>query len=260
MKHDAARIRNARGDLRAAIERQYAKRAEDDWIYSPWTPHYLPIREDTERNLHACLQLFCRRRGITRANWKSEVEKLAVLDVGCGQGWVLSYLISLGFLPANLRGIELLERSVQRARATLPAATKVTAENLLDHAGTGYDLVLFFTVFSSVLKPEQREALASAAVANLRPGGAIVIFDFAFDNPRNRDVKRVTDAEIRRYFPQRDVVRRSAYLAPPISRLICKLSPKLYSMLNVPFLRSHRFWLVLDEPPRPAAWARGASR
>jgi hypothetical protein len=80
----------------------------------------------------------------------------------------------------------------------------------------------------------------------LRPGGAVVWYDFAVDNPRNPDVRGVPLARLRALFPEAAPIDvRRVTLAPPIARRVCRLHPVLYRVFNaLPLLRSHRLvWL-----------------
>lgn len=231
--------------MKQAMEQQYGRRKRADFANSSLAPHYVPVRQDLERRFHACIAEYCARVGVSRSTWKAALERLRVLDVGCGSGGWLSYLASIGLAPENLVGVEILEERAEYAREHLPASCRVESGNFLDHRGRGYDLLLFFTVFSSVLVPAQRAAIAEHALACTAPGGAVIVFDFAYDNPRNPDVRKVTKAEMTRLFPGCELRERSALVAPPLARAACRISPRLYALLDVAPLRTHRFWTVL---------------
>ena len=53
------------------------------------------------------------------------------------------------------------------------------------------DLVMQCTVFSSILDDALQQRLAEAMWSWLKPGGAVLWYDFIVDNPRNRDVRGV---------------------------------------------------------------------
>ena len=56
-------------------------------------------------------------------------------------------------------------------------------------------------------------------------------------------------AELRSLFPQARVQARRVTLAPPLARAACRISPRLYPLLNaVPLLRTHA--LAWIEKPR----------
>jgi hypothetical protein len=74
----------------------------------------------------------------------------------------------------------------------------------------------------------------------LRPGGAVLWYDFTVDNPHNADVRGVPLARVRTLFPQATIVHRRVTLAPPLARAVCRVHPTLYSVFNaLPLLRTH---------------------
>jgi hypothetical protein len=74
----------------------------------------------------------------------------------------------------------------------------------------------------------------------VRPGGAVLWYDFTLDNPRNADVRGVPLARVRALFPVGLVQTRRVTLAPPLARAVCRAHPALYTGFNVlPMLRTH---------------------
>ena len=87
----------------------------------------------------------------------------------------------------------------------------------------------------------------------LKPGGAVLWYDFTFDNPRNPDVRGVPLARVRALFPAAlSVEARRVTLAPPIARRVARLHPSLYTLFNtVPALRTHVLaWIAKPDLPR----------
>ena len=81
----------------------------------------------------------------------------------------------------------------------------------------------------------------------MRPGGGVLVYDFAVDNPRNADVRGVPPAQLRALFPQAACRVRRVTLAPPLARTLAALHPRLPAWLNLPPLRTHRLcWLSKD--------------
>jgi hypothetical protein len=66
----------------------------------------------------------------------------------------------------------------------------------------------------------------------LKPGGAVLWYDFFVDNPRNRDVKGMPEKEIRRLFPAGQLHLRRTTLAPPLARRLVPLSWTLAALLE----------------------------
>jgi len=177
----------------------------------------------------------------------SDLASPRLVEVGCGAGGNLLELLRLGFEPANLMGLELLPERFERARAVLPAALPLWLGDATEApvAAASQDLVLAATVFSSILDDAVQQRLAEAMWRWVRPGGAVVWYDFAFDNPRNPDVRGVPFARVRRLFPEAAFEVHRVTLAPPLARAACRVHPALYTVLNaVPWLRTHRLaWI-----------------
>ena len=227
-----------REDDVAAMAGRYARRAALAGLYDPLRPEVMQARHERLRVLAALL----------RRHARAPLAQLRLLEVGCGAGGNLLELIGLGFEPANLLANELLPERAAAARARLPAAVQVLEGDALalPLPEAGLDLVLQSTVFSSLLDPGFRARLAARLWAWLRPGGAVLWYDFAVNNPRNPDVTGLPLAELRRLFPAASIDARRVTLAPPLARRAAALHPALPALLNtVPLLRTHRMaWIA----------------
>jgi SAM-dependent methyltransferase len=214
-----------------AVRDRYARRAVSD-LYSPLRPEVQRLLQQRQR---ALLSMFA-GAGIRT------VDDLRLVEVGCGAGGNLLELLRLGFEPAHLLGIELLAERHALARQRLPAAVQLLLADAAeaDIPPDSQDLVLQATVFSSLLDDTYQQRLADAMWRWLRPGGAVIWYDFTFDNPRNADVRGVPVARVRRLFPGGQVTARRVTLAPPLARAACRVHPVAHDALNLlPFLRTH---------------------
>jgi len=172
----------------------------------------------------------------------ASLEQLRVLEIGCGGGANLLELIRLGFDPANLSGNELLPERAAAARNNLPRSCTVLEgdASALQIAADTFDIVYQSTVFTSLLDTSFRRRLAQLMWSWLKPGGAVLWYDFVFDNPANRDVRGVPLGEVRALFPAADIVAKRVTLAPPISRRVSRIHPYAYHLFNaIPWLRTH---------------------
>jgi len=220
----------AHDETRAVAER-YARRPSSD-LYNPLRPEVQLARQERERALARLL----------RANAPRPLAELDLLEVGCGAGDNLLDLIRLGAQPARVVGNELLPARAAAARQRLPAAVQLLEGDATALAlpAASFDLVLQYTVFSSILDDAFQQQLASAMWRWLRPGGGVLWYDFTVNNPRNRDVRGVPLARVRQLFPQARISTHKLTLAPPIARAACRLHPALYPLLNsLPPLRTH---------------------
>jgi uncharacterized protein (DUF2062 family)/SAM-dependent methyltransferase len=112
-----------------------------------------------------------------------------LVDVGCGQGLMLSVLVhaqrrwTAGTWPAGslppprfdrLVGIELRPRIARLARNGLGPAAEVLSSDAREAMPSAADAVLFFDVLHLV-SPEDQEQLIARAVAALAPDGTILL-------------------------------------------------------------------------------------
>lgn len=155
-----------------------------------------------------------------------------ILDVGCGRGDTLRQLLEYGAEPARLFGVDLLEEHVQHARRLGPHL-RILCGNAahLPFADSSFDLVLQFTLFTSVLSGPVKQAIAGEMSRVLADHGKLLWYDFAYNNPKNADVRGIGKAEIRGLFPGFPVRLRRITLAPPLGRVVAPLSPALYYLL-----------------------------
>jgi SAM-dependent methyltransferase len=218
-------------DEARAVAERYARRP-DASRYDPRRPEVWQARQERQR---ALLSLLARHR-------PGSLGQLDVLEVGCGHGDNLLELVQLGFDPARLVGNELLPDRAAAARARLPAATALHVGDATELAlpDASFDLVLQSTVFSSLLDDAFQQRLAERLWRWLRPGGAVLWYDFTVDNPRNPDVRGVPVARVRQLFPAGSIDVRRVTLVPPLARAVVRLHPGLWRLFNLlPPLRTH---------------------
>jgi SAM-dependent methyltransferase len=181
--------------------------------------------------------------GWSHATWPTR----RVLEIGCGAGGNLADLIEWGATPERLVGIDLVPQRVDLARRRLPPQVRLhdgdALERLADPAAAlgNFDLVMLFTVLSSVLDGTVRRRLVEAAWQAVAPAGLLLVYDFVFDNPRNPDVRAVAVPDVVAACAGAAVTVRRLTLAPPLARAACAVHPSLYAWLNrIAGLRTHR--------------------
>lgn len=228
-----------------AVAERYARR-HDLGRYSMLRPEVWQAVQERQR---AMLALFA-QAGL------QDLSPLRLLEVGCGAGGNLLEFLRLGFAPQHLGGIELLPERLAQARAVLPEAVALQGGDALHApvAAQSLDLVFVSTVFSSLLDPAYQQRLAETMWAWLKPGGAVLWYDFTVDNPRNADVRGVPLPRLRALFPQGQIRHRRVTLAPPLARALVRVHPALYRPVNaLPWLRTHLLaWVGKPRMERPA--------
>jgi SAM-dependent methyltransferase len=214
-----------------AVRQRYARRAWAEARYSLLNPVALRERQGRQRAM-ACL---------LAAHGLHKLGSLRLTEVGCGTGGNLLELLQMGFAPEHLHGIELLPERHAAARRVLPEATTLWLGDacLAPMAPLSQDLLLVATVFSSLLDDAFQQRLAETMWGWVKPGGGVIWYDFTLDNPRNTHVRGVPLKRVRALFPQGHMTARRLTLAPPLARVLCKLSPRLLPWFDVPLLRTH---------------------
>jgi len=171
----------------ARVRAAYARRAALglDARYDYWQPANLFIYQSRERALLTLL----------RAAGMLPLTGRRVLDVGCGDGGVLRDLLRYGARAEDLHGVDLLPERVERARDLTPGARiEVGDAQALPYEDAGFDLVLGFTLLSSVVDEGARRRVAAEMARVTKTGGAIVVVDPDYDT----QVVDVADQELAR--------------------------------------------------------------
>ncbi len=190
-----------------------------------------------------------RQRAIARCLSTQGYAPLAdskVLEIGCGSGGILANLVSLGARSENLYGIDLLEEEIAVAERAYPDMHWHCANaESLSFPNCFFDLVLLFTVFSSILDTRMATNLAKEVHRVLRPGGAILWYDFRYNNPANPHVQGIPRRRIRRLFPAFELRLGSITLLPQLARRLGWGTAALYPILAAfPPLRTHYLGLL----------------
>jgi SAM-dependent methyltransferase len=164
---------------------------------------------------------------------------LSFLEIGAGHGRNLSFFNSVGIPPDNIYANELVEDRVAFLQNNYPFFHIIPGNVLdMDHNRFQFDIILISTVFSSILDRDFRKRLAKKAMDMLKPGGIIFCYDFAFNNPANKDVRKVVPGEIRQLYDNAASIQfKRVTMFPYLGRKV----GKLYFLVNAlfPFLRTH---------------------
>ncbi len=203
---DLERLRTEYADR----ERRFA----DSDRYSLSNPANLFLVQQRQRAVLAML----RRHGF------HPLQGRRVLELGCGEGGVLLEFLLFGARPGRLHGTDLLCERVRRGRTRLPLVPLTCGDGqALPYATGVFDLVVQYTVFSSILDDEVRANLAREMLRVVRrPGGMILWYDFWL-NPVNEHTRGIRPPEVRRLFPNCQLTFERTTLAPPLTRRLVNL-------------------------------------
>jgi ubiquinone/menaquinone biosynthesis C-methylase UbiE len=174
-----------------------------------------------------------------------------ILDVGCGKGDVMAGLLELGAQPEHLWGVDLLAERVKEAQTRYPALQfrRVNAEQI-GFQDEQFDLVLLFTVFSSINDCGMSQNVAKEVRRVLKSKGAVLWYDFRYDNPHNPHVHGMNLMRIQELFPGFGMHMKSITLLPFLARKLGPMTSRLYPVVAaIPFLRTHYLGLLVKLDP-----------
>lgn len=116
-----------------------------------------------------------------------------LLDVGCGGGYDLTRWLEAGWPPDRLAGTDLVAERLAAAEAACPGVTlRQTDGSRLPFDDASFDVATAVTVFSSILDPAMRRTVFAEMERVVRPGGAILVYDFVVRKPTNPNVVGMT--------------------------------------------------------------------
>ncbi len=204
--------------------------------YSRTNPGHLYALHEREATMAALL----------RAAGLQSLAGLRILDIGCGRGATLRQYLEYDADPARLWGIDLLPGFTQQAYSSRPDLHLACASaSELPFGDGSFDFVSQFVMFTSVLSIEMRQRIAREIHRVLAQRGKFLWYDFAYNNPKNPNVRGIRLAEVRQLFPGFTISSRRITLAPPLGRAIGRLGPaSYYAASKMRFLCTHYLCLL----------------
>ncbi len=175
-----------------------------------------------------------------------------ILEMGCGDGGVLTEFLGFGALPGNLFGVDLLHDRLQRAHHCLPGSGCANADGqALPFPSGTFDLVLQYTAISSILDSRLRRDICADILRVLKPEGLILSYDFWL-NPLNNQTRGLRPREIRQLFPGCRYTFRLITLAPPITRRLVPISWSAALFLESLKIFNTHYLSAISRLPQPA--------
>ena len=166
-----------------------------------------------------------------------------ILEIGCGMGNILQEY--LAYSPDSLHGADILENSIAAARHRHPHVPLTRSNaSALPYLDNTFDVVLQYTVFSSILDDRDKARVAEEMCRVLRPDGLIIWYDF-WINPTNPNTRGIRPDEIRRLFSGSMITARRVTLAPPLTRRLINVSWLFCALLEkMRIFNSHYLALI----------------
>lgn len=188
--------------------------------------HYIEnnYREDDALSLTGySYDFFARYKAEKLHTWitKSKLSPKSILDFGCGDGLMTSYVQQL-FPEAAITGIDPSSKSIKTAQNNYPTITFKTSD-ILDYASAKFDVIFAACVFHHI--PEAEQAFYVQQLKQLlNKNGVIVIFEM---NPLN---------PVTRYMFKRIPVDKNATMIYPWEL------KKLFSLIGKPQINYYGFF------------------
>ena len=92
----------------------------------------------------------------------TSLDNKKVLDIGCDTGKELINLIRYGANPTNLYGIDVLEDRIETAQRLSPNIHFLCLDaSEIPYEDSSFDIVIQFTVFTSILDDQMKKNIAS---------------------------------------------------------------------------------------------------
>lgn len=203
---------------------QYQKRKHSENLYSGG--FYV---DHVKREVASTIQEFLNKEF-------NDFKDLSLLEIGAGNGTNANMFLENGFKIQNIYFNELLPERIQAIKSNYPNNILYEGNAIEIPIDKKFDLIFQSTVFTSILNAEDRKQLADKMLGLLNPNGIILWYDFIYNNPKNKDVRKVDIFELKSLFSEASsIYYKKITLAPPIGRKV----GRFYKLFNVPFLRSH---------------------
>lgn len=222
---------------RARIERVYAAYRADGVDTARWAAEQAGNRCILEERHRRSAVLLSRSAPPAR-----------ILEIGCGGGGVLLELEDITGAArrgGTIVGVDLLCDRLVTARHGGGIVAQADGRLLPFPDGT-FDLVVTFTVFSSILDRKIRSEVASEVRRVLRPDGHLLWYDMRYRGA-NREIRPLRRRAVERLFAGMEGDMGSVTVLPPLARRLGERDRAVYPTLaRLRFLRSHLIGLFRE--------------
>lgn len=225
------------------ITEAYHQREKEinNWRYSKINPSYLYLLQSRDREFFARLN----RQGV------KSLAGLKILDVGCGKGDFLNFLVSAGFDPQKCYGVDIITERIATAKKNNPKIHYHCLDaQKLPYEDNIFDIIVQYTTFTSILNLQIKRKIAREMQRVLKPDGIIFWYDFFIKSPKNLSAKAIKTREIYSLFSHCQINFKKITLAPPIMRRLASkflILPIILEKIRI--LNSHYFAVITKEEP-----------
>lgn len=186
--------------------------AEIEAIKRHYTERFLPSNPWASLiNTHPYLCQRQRQRRVREAlvacgvHTPEALRRLSVLDVGCGAGSNLAWLVELGADASGLTGVDLLPERIDVARSRFAGIRFLAGDFVQSDVGGPFDMVMMLAVLTSITNVELKRRIMDKALGLLKPGGIFFFYDLVSRRqlPGTADYQILTFAELEGYLAPR---------------------------------------------------------
>lgn len=216
---------------------QERARSAEQW-YRDYYARTGSDRNDLRANPGVLFQALALEASVVRAARAMEIAPptAKVLDIGCGGGGDLYHLVRLGFDPANVTGVDILEERLSRARELYPRARFIAADaSRLDLPDESFDLVFESTMFATLPDEALSAAIAHEMVRLCKLGGYLLLVDWRTPKPGAPEYRALTKSRLARMFLSTGkaalVGMYRGALVPPVGRFLSRWLPSAYFLV-----------------------------
>lgn len=129
-------------DYHEVVEKRYNTESENS-IYAPDKP----IGKYTRSRIFPCLRNLLKNNVSSKEDYSGK----SLLDVGCGNGGMISFFSDTGFEQKNITGIDLSETRIEKAKSLVPHANFLVENGLSFKLDKDFDVITSFDMFSHII-------------------------------------------------------------------------------------------------------------
>lgn len=191
-------------------------------------------RNDILSNTGVLFQYLANKKSVVEAFREIPLSKseCKILDVGCGRGDSLAPLMSFGFDPGVLYGIDVIPERVAEGARRFPATHLSCGDAThMAYESNFFDVVMESTMFVQITDEGLAQKMADEMLRVLKPSGYLVLIDwrYGFGHPEYRAVsKRRIDRLFHAGLKTERWCQTSGALIPPLGRFLSTYFSSLY--------------------------------